>query len=358
MPSSKERGRRPLRVRSAPSSLALAALLAACARRDASVDPPPEASAGVAASATPAAPSIERPPARPLDRRVVASLEEASVNDASYARRMLWSWTSREQAATLRRDKQLLLDTTLPEGPTTYVQLLEQVAAGGGPNGDMARLLLFHPSLRLRRYAWTRPWPTRLGLAERDYGDQLLRVVLSPRAIVARFDPARPAPFEFRDLDGRAISIGQVLADPSVVAAVYHVHAENESPVAYREYVLCNETMVTEWSLATPEITDAISADRALAQALAGAHLEPGSARPHWTSGGGDGAALYASALAFDNERYRSTANNLRTLADALARAEQVGAPLVVVPSVKFAYDAQVPDVRMRKLPKRVRIMV
>ncbi|MDC3960444.1 hypothetical protein [Polyangium jinanense] len=280
------------------------------------------------------------------------------MTDASYARRTLWSWTSREQAATLRRDKQLLLDTQLPEGPTAYVELLERVAAGGGPNGDMARLLLLHPSLRLRRYAWTRPWPTRLGLAERDYGDQLLRVVLSPRAIVARFDPARSAPFEFHDLDGRAVSIGQVLADPSVLAAVYHVHTENESPVAYREYVLCNEAMVTEWSLATPEIIAVISADHALAQALAGAELEPGPSRPHWASGGGDGAALYASALAFDNERYRSTADNFRALADALARAEQVGAPLVVVPSAKFAYDAQVPDVRMRKLPKRVPVMV
>jgi hypothetical protein len=37
-------------------------------------------------------------------------------------------------------------------------------------------------------YAWTRPWPTRSGLAEHDYPDQLIRVVLSPDAVIGRSD--------------------------------------------------------------------------------------------------------------------------------------------------------------------------
>jgi hypothetical protein len=223
----------------------------------------------------------------------------------------------------------------------------------------MARLLLLHPSLSLRRYAWTRPWPTRAGTGDREFGDVLVRVVLAPNAVIARFDPKRPDVFTFHDLDERPVSLGQVLADPSRLAAVLHVRTDAATPVAHRELVLCNESMIAEWSLATPEARAAIDDDAALLSKLASAKIPPSAARPFWLAGReadvDDGAALFASALAFDHERYRSTPDALSALADALRRVPPPeGPPLTVAPQKQFAFDAVVPQVPLRRPPARV----
>jgi hypothetical protein len=295
----------------------------------------------------------------PIDAKLAASLREAAVTDASYARRILWSWTTREQAEVLRRDKTLLLDTQLPSGPTPYVELLTATASGTGPYADLAQLLLFHPSLRQRRYAWTRPWPTRLGVGDHDYGDQLVRIVLSPRAVIARFDPGRPDVFELHDLDERPVPLGAVLADPSRLAAVVHVRTDPKTPIPHREYVLCNESMIAEWSIGTGAERAALGQDLALLSGLRAASLPAGPARPHWAESlpdgpAPDGIALFAQALAFDSDRYRSSPDSLDAIADALRRVEPAGPALTVTPKASFAFDAVVPRVVIRRPPVRV----
>ncbi len=322
-----------------PSTIAVAALVIGCERA-----PPAPADAAVA----PATTAATNAPI-PIDPKIASGLARAAVTDSSFARRTLWSWTTREQAAALRKDKTLLLPTELPDGPTPYVELLEKIAAGTGPYAELARLLAAHPSLHLRRYAWTRPWPTRRGLADRDYGDQLVRVVLSPRAVIARFDASRPNVFELHDMDERPVPIGEIIASPSRLAAVLHVRT-NDTPVAHREYVLCNESMIAEWSLATDEVRAAITEDRALAKGLAGAKLAIEPAAPHW-HGAPEG---FGASLAFDNDRYRATPADMTALEAALASAEQDGAPLTVTPSVAFVADAVVPRVPVRRVAPRV----
>jgi hypothetical protein len=348
----------------APRSLAIAAaaIVLGCDR------PSPSPSEGPAASGTTttrkaaahsAADRASGVAIASLDARAVDALRDAAVTDAAYAKRVLYSWTTREQAATLRTKKTLLLATELPSGPTPYVELLQKTAASSGPDADLARLLLIHPSLRLRRYAWSRPWPTRLGLTDRDYGDQLVRVVLVPDAVIARFDPTRPDAFDLRDLDERPVPLGEILASPARLAAVLHVRAGDGTPVAHREYVLCNESMVAEWSLATTAVREAIAEDGALLDTLARADLPTGPAAPLWHPRAADldtrdPAALYATALAFDNDRYRARPENLRAAADVVRRSEQDGPPLVVTPATPFAFDAVLPNVRLRKPAVRI----
>jgi hypothetical protein len=367
-----------MRRRPAPTSLAVAALLLGC---DAPPSPPSPTNAH--ANAAPIAPP--RPVGAPetidgksaphgddatrgsaaaavgadganagaaIDPRIAAALAEAAVTDTAFARRTLWSWTSIEQSQTLRREKKILLPTELPDGPTPYVELLEKIAQGNGAYADLARLLAAHPSLRLRRYAWTRPWPTKRGLADRDYGDQLVRVVLSPRAVIARFDPSRPDVFELHDMDERPVPIGEIVANPSRLAAVLHVRT-NDTPVAHREYVLCNESMIAEWSLATDDVRAAIAADRALVNELAARPIAQEPASPRWR-GIPSGAALFGASLAFDNDRYRATPENMNAIEAALASAEQRGAPLTVTPTASFAFDAVVPRVTVRRVAPRV----
>lgn len=113
---------------------------------------------------------------------------------------MLYSWTSATTADRLRSDRELFDDAQMPEGPTAYVQRLEHTAARADPSGELAKALLGHPALSRRRYARVRPWATRMGIV-REYGDQLIAVVLRADAIVGRYDPSLDEPWEFRDLD-------------------------------------------------------------------------------------------------------------------------------------------------------------
>ncbi len=288
-----------------------------------------------------------------LSFSTLAALRDSAVTDTSYARRVLFSWTTPDQIAILRRDQKLLLGTELPSGPTPYVERLTATANTTGPFADVARLLLLHPSLRLRRYAWPRPWPTRLGATESAYGTELIRVALRPDAIIARYDPSRADVFSFQDLDARAVSVAEALAEPARIAAVFHVRTD--SPIAHREYVLCNESMVSEWSIATPDAASAIRADISLLSTLGSASLRAEPAAPSWTGDPGDtGSALFAASLAFDMDRYRATPAALDAIARALRDSTPAGAPLAVTPKMRFATEAVVPRVAIRKLPVRV----
>ena len=97
-------------------------------------------------------------PAPALAPEVVDWLRGASVREASFARGVLYSWTTPETAARLRKTAELFDDNQLPDGPTPYVRWLEHIASRGDPSGQLARALLGHPDLRTRRYAWPRPF--------------------------------------------------------------------------------------------------------------------------------------------------------------------------------------------------------
>jgi hypothetical protein len=264
-------------------------------------------------------------------------LREAGVTEASYARRVLYSWTSRTTADRLRRERELFDDAQMPEGPTPYVQRLEHEAAQQGARSTLAEMLLGHPDLRRRRYAWPRPWATRLGMV-REYGDQLIAVVLRPEAIVGRFDPSAGDPWSFQDLDGRAVPLARVVADPSRLAAIHHVRRDDDP--SFREYVLCNAAMIESWSLATPAIEATIAADAQYLRALAdlAADTPPED---------------YDDIRAFSVAHYAATSDNLHTIADTLEASVQHGAPTVVAPRSRFDARAELGLVRVRTVPPR-----
>ncbi len=248
-------------------------------------------------------------------------LEGAAVTDDSFARRVFYSWASDAGVARMRAEKRLILPT---EREGYFSEQIDRLAAtGSGPHAELAKLLATHPSLSSRRYAWTRPFATRVPLANVSYGDHLVRAVLEPEAIVAHFDPRAQVPFRFSDLDGNEVPLGRVLADPSSLAAIYHVAVHPQSGVPFREFVLCNESMIAEWSIGTPEIARVLDEDLAAVQSLAVTGLPA------------DAEQLYASALAFDTPRHRPTRENLHAMALLLEDAVR-DTPFVVVPNVPF----------------------
>ncbi|MDI1429566.1 hypothetical protein [Polyangium sorediatum] len=283
-----------------------------------------------------------------------------AVTDGSIARRVLFTWTTREQIAALEKAPVLLTRAESPEhGASYFDQLLHARALAKDPLAQMLRTTPFARA----RYAWTAPWATTYGLGGESYGDQLLRVTLKPEAWIAVLMTSKKA-LDVRDLAGKPVPIADALAHPERIAAVYFVHdtpktgyaaslAGPEERVGYREYVLCNESMIESWSLRTPEIRkellDSAAALRALARHL---FLHPPERRftgtrwnVHVVTETFPLAApvptllgAYEASLAFPFGVYEPEADRLNTVATRVEEYEesQKGPPLMHTPTATF----------------------
>lgn len=279
-----------------------------------------------------------RPAGEPVESGVVGLLAARAVHHDDFARARLYTWTTVEQGAALRTSRRLLVaDASSGPGPTAFNLALQEIVKARGPGLAVASLLLEHPGLRRRRYAWTSPMATTLGLAERRYGDVLVGVELDPEAWIASFWPGAAEPFAFVALDGRRVEVAEALAEPRRIAAIYHVREGARELIPYREFVLCNESMVARWSLATPELARLVAEELALVEALRTgpfAHVPELAARlpaaATWARAP-EGPSLverWHASLAFDGPRYRPTPGNLVAIAGALRAYAGDGEPL------------------------------
>jgi hypothetical protein len=287
-----------------------------------------------------------------------ALLESFSVGNDSFARRVLYSWTVREQIAELRQDPTLLTRAMSSSGQRgKSADLLLEAAL----SDDFAALL---SELRFanRRFAWTNPWATALGFTGEDYGDQLLRITLREDAIVGRVvaDESGLA-WTFSDLAGQLLDRETVFANSERIAAIYFVDERDpaicQSTVSragsvMREFFLCNESMIESWVAFTPEIRAEVERGIAALQVLDDAArtrvcateesslaTDPGCWRSlvvaEWKEP--DVASdtllgLYELGLAFPNDLYQPSRD---TFARIIERLEQV--PLTDEPLVHTA---------------------
>jgi hypothetical protein len=190
---------------------------------------------------------------------------------SSVARRELYSWTTDEQAAALRRDQ--VLFTTVEEaglGPGYAFAFLNQLAGGAtDPQQGQLASLLAGDLFSKKRYAWSEPWATRLGWPGEDYGSNLLRVVLRPEAwLVIVWGGV----LSVSDLDNRPVAVSEALLHPERIGAIYYVRDASvggpscnstfvDGKNGYREFILGNLAMVEEWSLGTQTIRDRLVAN-------------------------------------------------------------------------------------------------
>lgn len=253
---------------------------------------------------------------------VLARLRTHVVTHKDFARSVFYTWTSPEQITALRTSKTLLvMKANSGEGrPSPFIRMLRERVQKKQPGHEVASLLLDHPALEKRRYAWTSPYATVLGLGERTYGTELIKVTLHPSARIVRFDPEAAEPFVFVDLHGQPVPYTDGVAAPERIGAIYHVRTRGPSDfVPFREYILCSEAAVQSFSVATDEIRARVAEEKALMNALrphfaalSGADSQRGAV-PSW-SGIPEGAPLlkqWQAAAAFDNRKYRAQAKNL-----------------------------------------------
>lgn len=293
-------------------------------------------------SAGPATP----PSAAELGQRLRAH----AVTADDFARSVFYTWTSPEQVAALRSSKTLLVATAQVGGrPSPFLRFLTERVKQRQPGHELAAVLSQHPQLQRRRYAWTSPFATVLGLGERSYGAALIQLVLRPQALIGRLDPQRAEPFFFVDLRGTPVALAEVLKTPERIAAIYHVRPprpqEPTDFVPFREYILCNEAMIQSWEVDTDAIRARLASEVALLQALrphfAGlAEKEAArSAVPAWAGVAAEAplAAQWRAALAFDNRKYRPRPANLDQIVAGLLRYQATGSALTYAPVANAA---------------------
>ncbi|MDI1447310.1 hypothetical protein [Polyangium sp. 6x1] len=294
------------------------------------------------------------------EEEIVQKFVPYAVTDGSLARRVLYTWTTREQIAELEKNLVLLTRTESPEhGASYFDQMLHARALAKEPLAQMLRTTPFARA----RYAWTAPWATAYGLGSESYGDRLLRVTLKPEAWIAVLMTSKKD-LEVRDLAGKPVPIGDALAHPERIAAVYFVHdtpvtgyaasmAGPEQRIGYREYVLCNESMIESWSIRTPEIRkellDNAAALRALARFLFLHPLKPSSTIASWNVQVVKETfplaepvptllGMYEASLAFPSGIYQPDSTRLNIAATRVEEYEeqQKGPPLTHTPTAKF----------------------
>jgi hypothetical protein len=306
--------------------------------------PPPLAES----AAPPAVASATAP-----ESAVLAGLRRDAVLSTAPARRTLFTWTTRDQITALTRSRVLLTRTESPvHGPAFYDQVLAARAAAG----DALARKLRTPGFARSRFAWANPWATLLGWPSETYGDELIAVRLKPEAWTAKLTTGAPG-WEVFDADNGRVDPAEAARHPERIGAVYfvqdtpasgygHTNAGPQERAAYREYVLCNESMIESWSIGADAVAPAVSASADLIERLA-SELPPGEtvATPldTWNADVAHtvwpGPALlaplqrtYEAALTFPNPSYVLTPGRMTALARSLRAAPQHGPSLTHTP--------------------------
>jgi hypothetical protein len=277
-----------------------------------------------------------------------ADLDKRAVYDTSFAKPVLYTWTTSQQIDELRKGSQLLSRDHATNGALAPFdqELLDRV------EHDELAALLRRPGLSKRRFAWTSPWGTALGLTGKDYGDQLIRITLKPEAVVARFEPGAKQAWRFEHLDGKPATVTEVLDHPDRLGAVLHVRID-PSGITYREYVLCNESMIDDWQWGTTDIRSELDAESDLIDGLiqsmgattTSAFKTPSEMSAAW-SGPRAGLTLeqrYATTLSFAVDRYTPTPEHLRAIQQKLKKGFVPGQLLHQKPQVPFDFSAPAP---------------
>ncbi|MEZ4295304.1 MAG: hypothetical protein R3B70_10045 [Polyangiaceae bacterium] len=204
------------------------------------------------------------------------------TND-DHLRRVLYTWTTKEQIDELRGTKVLLSRTESPTRGRSYFDVMMDVRWNAG---DKFAGLLRAPAFQKARFAWHAPFATLLGWPGESYGTELLQVTLKPEALIAMYRTSSQK-WEIQDLAGKTVTEAEAIRRPERIAAVFFVHdavsipsTTSPSPSgrsrgyeAYREYVLCNESMIESWSFGTEAIAKELATEADALDAAA-AHFE------------------------------------------------------------------------------------
>jgi hypothetical protein len=207
-------------------------------------------------------------------------LDESCVFEDDFARKTLYTWTTKAQIKTLRATKTLLSKS---KSETKGYALFDVSLRADSIKDHPISQLLQSPEFAKKRFAWTNAWATAMGWEGESYGTQLIQIILKDSALIGKFRPhSKTELFAFSDLQGKKWEIEDVIKHKERIAAIYHVNAqpgirtvgrswgtyydpemetEEKHTAPFREYVIVNERMIASWNHGTPEIQAELAAE-------------------------------------------------------------------------------------------------
>lgn len=229
------------------------ATLASCGRvgEEGKIVAPPDAGGPDAAPPNFFASSDAAPPAC-----VLPTFADEALFNARPARKTLYTWTTKEQADALVASPTLYTKMADGYGNKGFLFDLLEKRAG---QGDGTAKILTQPDFMTGRYAWPVLWGA-LHDCE-DYGRELVRVDLMADArFVVMADTQPSTPYRVVDIDNVDVPLATALAEPQRIAGVFFNNdacgncGSIGGRFGYREFHLCHESTVAEWSLRTPDL--------------------------------------------------------------------------------------------------------
>lgn len=331
--------------------------------------PPAPSSTSGAAIANAFASASEPPKKPPVIKAEASEVVKAFVPYAvtlpNIARRTLYTWTKTDQIEALDKDPTLLTRSDSPEyGTSFFEQVLDTRAKKNDP---MARLLR-SAAFAKQRYAWTAPFATHNGIDKESYGDELIRIDLKSEAWFVIVKMSSPD-ISVVDMENKPVPTREALAHPERLAAAYFVQdkpatgyrASTAGPnerIAYREYVVINESMIAEYSIGTPDIHQEVDKELAALDTLL-RYLKTNELKlNHWTQWMIDVATVewtsepdkqsaiktYDATLAFADYNYFPEELYVERLIEGLRKLHRRDKPIVHAPTVPFAKAAAQKD--------------
>jgi hypothetical protein len=261
---------------------------------------------------------------------------------------VVYSWTTLEQAAELRKGGPLFSRSERPDLGRGYA--LDSLAKLASKSGDLGKLAtqLSQSIFSKARYAWTNPWATRMGWPGEQYGNQLVMIEIREDAWHAIFDGES---LWVVDPNGKDVSIAEAAANPSRIATITHIHGAYDggprcgtfgeylgpnpgnNPTfsgsnGYREILIGNASMITRFSLGTKEIATRLQNDIKVLETFATllGQCPPipfddqwnGTVTCAWEANIDVAPDDYVHALALPNDYYQPTVENIRRIIDTL----------------------------------------
>jgi hypothetical protein len=260
--------------------------------------------------------------------------------------RVFYSWTTDEQVAELRAGTELFSRSERPgQGRGLLFDSRARYAEAGASDEATLAGTLANEIFAKARFAWPNPWATVLGFPGETYGNQLLKIELSPQAWIAHFDGRSLRVF---DANNAPVPIEAALASPLRIGAIFHVSQSEAGRgycgsfraggIVFREFALGNLAMVARWSLATAEIGQRIQDDIAELRAFEEQLVCIGDTSG-WSSDvsctwsgsfSPQARASYDLSLGLPSELYRPSPTNLEALIAVLEASLPTGEPLIV----------------------------
>jgi hypothetical protein len=290
----------------------------------------------------------------PLDLTADPDLALNPVLDGAAPPLVVWSWTTTEQAAELRKNRVLFTRT---RSPTLGRGLLFDVLTQRSKKGDPVAARLAGPALAKGRFGWHTPWPTILGAASGEtYGLELLRIELRRDSWFARVRTSKEE-ISFVDLSGAPVPTAKALASFDRVAGIMFENdvqanwacprtrgtGSGECGLIYREVYLGNDQRIASWSHRTAAILGVLEGHAAELTRLrdwlaVGGGGDPGywDARTAQTWRGGAATTTldrYLGSLAFVYVQYTPDAAHIGAIVDKLREARFTPDPLVHAPA-------------------------